>query len=70
MAQSVGCQGIEMTSAFGRAADVHKRTTSAAFDANDPERTSRCFASGAEIGDLCTAQGGFRPNSDVRPHGA
>ena len=40
MAQSVGCQGIEMTSAFGRAAEVRRRTTSAAFDANDPTETS------------------------------
>jgi hypothetical protein len=38
MAQNVGDQGVEFTSAFGRAAEVHGRTASAAFDANDPSR--------------------------------
>jgi hypothetical protein len=33
-AQSGGGQGVELTSAFGRAAEVHGRTASAAFDAN------------------------------------
>ena len=37
MAQSGGGQRGEFTSAFGRAAEVHGRTASAAFDANDPE---------------------------------
>jgi hypothetical protein len=39
LAQSVGGQGVEFTSAFGRAAEVHGRTASAAFDANDPSPT-------------------------------
>src|ERR1700720_2375635 len=33
-------QGVEFTSAFGGVAEVHGRTASAAFDANDPNRTS------------------------------
>src|SRR6478736_8197507 len=37
---SGGSQGGEFTSAFGRAAEVHGRTASAAFDANDPLRMS------------------------------
>jgi len=37
MALSGGSQGGESTSAFGRAAEVHGRTASAAFDANDPK---------------------------------
>jgi hypothetical protein len=44
--------GGEFTSAFGRAAEVHGRTASAAFDANDPLRKSggqKC----------CNAQHGF-----------
>jgi hypothetical protein len=40
MALSGGGQGVEFTSAYGRAAEVHGRTTSAAFDANDPQRKS------------------------------
>jgi hypothetical protein len=35
-AHSVGGEGVEFTSAFLRAAEVHGRTASAAFDANDP----------------------------------
>ena len=31
LAQSVGGQGVEFTSAFARAAEVHGRTASAAF---------------------------------------
>jgi hypothetical protein len=34
-----GKQGGEFTSAFGAVAEVHGRTASAAFDANDPIRT-------------------------------
>ena len=41
MAQSGGGQCAEFTSAFGRAAEVHGRTASGAFDANDPERSLR-----------------------------
>jgi hypothetical protein len=37
--QSGGGQGVEFTSAFGRAAEVHGRTASVAFDANDPSPT-------------------------------
>jgi hypothetical protein len=40
MAQSGGGQGVEFTSAFGRAAEVHGRTSSAAFEAYDPSATS------------------------------
>ena len=40
MALSGGSQGVEFTSAFGGAAEVHGRTASAAFDANDPKRSS------------------------------
>ena len=36
MAQSGGGKRVEFTSAFGRAAEVHGRTASAVFDANDP----------------------------------
>jgi hypothetical protein len=36
VAQSGGGQGVELTSAFGAAAEVHGPTASAAFDANDP----------------------------------
>ena len=39
LALSGGSQGGEFTSAFGGAAEVHGRTASAAFDANDPNRT-------------------------------
>ena len=39
MAQSVGGQGIEFTSAFGGASELHGPTASAAFDANDPAET-------------------------------
>jgi hypothetical protein len=39
LAQSVEGQGVEFTSVFGGAAEVHGRTASAAFDANDPTRT-------------------------------
>jgi hypothetical protein len=39
MALSSGSQGGEFTSAFGGVAEVHGRTASAAFDANDPNRT-------------------------------
>jgi putative tryptophan/tyrosine transport system substrate-binding protein len=39
LAQSVGGQGVEFTSAFGGAAEVHDRTASAAIDANDPSAT-------------------------------
>ena len=39
MALSGGSQGGEFTSAFGRAAEVHGRTASAAFEANDPLRS-------------------------------
>jgi hypothetical protein len=50
MAQSGGGQRGEFTSAFGGAAEVHGRTASTAFDANDPMRrlgvtTSRIAAS-------------------------
>jgi hypothetical protein len=38
-AQSGGGQGVEFTSAFGAAAEVHGPTASAAFDANDPSET-------------------------------
>ena len=38
MAHSVGGQGVEFTSAFGKVAEVHGRTASAAFDAFDPKR--------------------------------
>ena len=37
MALSGGSHGGEFTSAFGGAAEVHGRTDSAAFDANDPQ---------------------------------
>jgi hypothetical protein len=40
LALSGGSQGGEFTSAFGGVAEVHGRTASAAFDANDPYRTS------------------------------
>src|ERR1700722_20388602 len=40
VAQSGEGQGVEFTSAFGGVAEVHGRTASAAFDANDPNRTS------------------------------
>src|ERR1700720_3711144 len=36
---SGGDQGVEFTSAFGGAAEVHGRTASAAFDAFDPDRS-------------------------------
>jgi hypothetical protein len=36
---SGGSQGSEFTSAFGGVAEVHGRTASAAFDANDPQET-------------------------------
>jgi hypothetical protein len=38
LALSGGSQGGEFTSAFGEVAEVHGRTASAAFDANDPSR--------------------------------
>src|ERR1700722_12338769 len=41
---SGGSQGGEFTSAFGGAAEVHGRTASAAFDANDPLRHWLCTA--------------------------
>jgi hypothetical protein len=40
VAQSVGGQVVEFTSAFGGVAEVHGPTASAAFDANDPSRPS------------------------------
>jgi hypothetical protein len=39
LALSGGGQGVEFTSAFGGVAEVHGRTASAAFDANDPTET-------------------------------
>jgi hypothetical protein len=50
LALSGGRQGLEFTSAFRGAAEVHGRTASVAFDANDPlralaERKSRTAAS-------------------------
>jgi hypothetical protein len=39
VALSGGGQRVEFTSAFGRAAELHGRTASAAFDANDPQET-------------------------------
>jgi hypothetical protein len=39
LALSGGSQGGEFTSAFVRAAEVHGRMVSAAFDANDPKRS-------------------------------
>jgi hypothetical protein len=39
LALSGGSQGGEFTSAFGRAAEVHGRTASAASEAYDPEPT-------------------------------
>src|ERR1700680_4153223 len=39
LALSGGSQGGEFTSAFGGVAELHGRTASAAFDANDPERS-------------------------------
>jgi hypothetical protein len=39
MALSGGSQGSEFTSAFGGVAEVHGRTASADFDANDPSAT-------------------------------
>jgi hypothetical protein len=39
LALSGESQGGEFTSAFGGVAEVHRRTASAAFDANDPNRT-------------------------------
>ena len=39
MALSGGGQGVEFTSAFRGAAEVHGRMASAAFDANDPKAT-------------------------------
>jgi hypothetical protein len=40
LALSGGRQGLEFTSAFRGAAEVHGRTASVAFDANDPKRSS------------------------------
>jgi hypothetical protein len=44
LALSGESQGVEFTSAFGGVAEVHGRTASVAFDANDPLLTSdvRC----------------------------
>jgi hypothetical protein len=39
LALSGGSQGGEFTSAFGGVAEVHGRTASASFDANDPNRS-------------------------------
>jgi hypothetical protein len=39
MALSGESQGSEFTSDFGGVAEVHERTASAAFDANDPSAT-------------------------------
>jgi hypothetical protein len=39
VALSGGSQGGEFTSAFGGVAEVHGRMASAAFDANDPNRS-------------------------------
>src|SRR2546423_755282 len=39
VALSRGSQGGEFTSAFGGVAEVHGRTASAAFNANDPSAT-------------------------------
>ena len=36
MALSGGGQGVEFTSAFGGAAELHGRMASASYDANDP----------------------------------
>jgi hypothetical protein len=44
MAQSGGGQGGEFTSGFGGSAEVHGRTASAAFDANDPLGSGVCIA--------------------------
>ena len=52
---------VRLTSAFGRAAEVHRRTTSAAVDANDPgcvktqkivERRERFFQDGVKSNSL------------------
>src|SRR5580704_7881620 len=40
---SGGSQGGEFTSVFGGVAEVHGRTTSAAFDANDPNSDLRAL---------------------------
>ena len=44
-------QGIEFTSAYGRAAEVYGWTASAAFDANDPyqSRTVRAGCDAARL---------------------
>ena len=41
LAQSVGAQGVEFTSAFGRAAEMRARTASAAFDEMTLKRHAR-----------------------------
>ena len=46
---SGGSQGGEFTSAFGRAAEVHGRTTSVAFDVNDPTRKCSVHRSSREF---------------------
>ena len=55
---SGGSQGGEFTSAFGGAAEVHGRTASAAFDANDPKPTY-------PVQNFCSANDHLRPISLV-----
>ena len=56
MALSGGSQGGEFTSAFGGVAEVHGRTASAAFDANDPNSDLRALICCAAQPTCCCAR--------------